>query len=238
MGGLTNDNTNIPFKLKVETAAKWFSEANHLVILTGSGISTESGILDFQTMQDVGKDNFDYLKLVRDITKVPPNAAHIALVQLQEMGYLKFLISQNIDNLHRKSGIQDDIIAEIHGNLELDRCKACGKKYSKLDFNRPPKCECGGKITLSVIKFNEELPKLELDLSKQHVNAADVFCVIGTSLKVSPASQFPGWAKQHGAKVIFINKDKTGLDYQADLLFHNSAGKVLTAILSHLEKKA
>ena len=87
-----------------------------------------------------------------------------------------------------------------------------------------------------MIKFNEELPKLELELSKQHVKAADVLCVIGTSLSVSPVNQFPGWAKQQGAKLIFINKDKTGHDYQADLLFHDSAGKILTAILSKLKK--
>jgi len=236
MCGFRIQKENLSFELKVEMAAEWISNSKHLVVLTGSGISTESGILDFKTMQDVGKDNFDYLKLVKDMTKVPPNAAHIALVQLQEKGYLKFLISQNIDNLHRKSGIRDDIIAEIHGNLELEICKNCGKKYSKYDFDRPPKCECGGRIRPSVIKFNEELPKLELELSKQHLKSADVLCVIGTSLSVTPASQFPGWAKQQGAKLIFINKDKTVYDYQADLLFHNSAGKVLTAILLNLKK--
>jgi NAD-dependent SIR2 family protein deacetylase len=236
MFGFKNQKENLSFESKVEMAAEWISNAKHLVVLTGSGISTESGLLDFQTMQDVGKDNFDYIKLVKDLTKVPPNAAHVALVQLQEKGYLKFLISQNIDNLHRKSGIRDDIIAEIHGNLELEICKNCGKKYSKYDFDRPPKCKCGGRIRPSVIKFNEELPKLELELSKQHLKAADVLCVIGTSLSVTPASQFPGWAKQQGAKLIFINKDKTVYDYQADLLFHNSAGKVLTAILSNLKK--
>ncbi len=165
---------------------------------------------------------------------VKPNRGHTALVRLQNLDLLKFLVSQNLDNLHLTSGIRDDLIAEIRGNLTLARCEECGKKYQKT-WDRPSKCECGGKIKSFVIKYGDELPKQELDLSFHHSKLADVFIVIGSSLTTQPAGNLPRIAKSNGAKIIIINRGKIELDHIADLRFNEDSGEVLTALVDKIE---
>jgi len=155
------------------------------------------------------------------------------LVKLQELGILKFLISQNIDNLHRTSGIRDDLIAELHGNVTLARCQDCGKKYAKT-WDRPNKCSCGGAIKSFIIKFNDEMPKHELDIAFEHTKQADVYLVVGSSLITQPAGSLPHIAKRNGAKLIFINRGETTLDRLADLRFNESATEVLTEIVKKI----
>jgi NAD-dependent deacetylase len=175
-----------------------------------------------------------YDSLTINWNKVKPNKGHMVLVKLQELNLLKFLISQNIDNLHLSSGIKEDLIAEIHGNLTLARCQGCGKKYAKT-WDRPNKCTCGGLIKSFVIKFGDEMPPQELNLSLDHTKQADVFIVIGSSLVTQPAGNLPIIAKDNGAKLIFINRGETKLDRLANLKFNESAGDVLIAFLNQIE---
>jgi len=169
------------------------------------------------------------------VKTVQPNDGHTALVRLQDLNLLKFLISQNLDNLHLQSGIHESMIAEIHGNLSQARCQECGKKYKKT-WDRPTTCLCGGKIKSFVIKFGDDLPKQELELSSTHSNQADVFLVIGSSLTTQPAGSLPIIAKRNGAKLIIINRGKTQLDYLADLRFNEDSGEVLNAVVKKIEQ--
>jgi len=164
---------------------------------------------------------------------VKPNNSHTALVKLQEKKLLKFIISQNIDNLHLTSGIREDLIAELHGNVTLARCQDCGKKYAKT-WDRPNKCSCGGAIKSFIIKFGDKLPKEELKLSYKHSKMADVFLVIGSSLITQPAGNLPRIAKENGAKLIIINRGNTRLDNIVDLRFKESTSKVLAAIVDEI----
>ncbi len=158
------------------------------------------------------------------------------MVKLQDLGMLKFLISQNIDNLHRTSGIQDDLIAELHGNVTLARCQDCGKKYAKT-WDRPNKCSCGGPIKSFIIKFNDEMPKQELAHAFEHSKQADVYLVVGSSLITQPAGSLPRIAKRNGAKLIFINRGETTLDRLADLRFNENSNDVLTAIVEEIKNE-
>jgi len=157
------------------------------------------------------------------------------LVRLQNLNLLKFLISQNLDNLHLKSGIHESMIAEIHGNLSQARCQECGKKYKKT-WDRPSTCSCGGKVKSFVIKYGDNLPKQELEMSVTHTKQADVFLVIGSSLTTQPAGRLPIIAKNNGAKLIIINRGKTELEHLADLRFNEDSGEVLKAIVKEIEQ--
>ncbi len=219
---------------KILIAAEWISASNHLVVFTGAGISTESGLPDYRGIwsQEIDSETL-YNALSVDWKSVKPNKGHEALVKLQELGLLKFLISQNIDNLHITSGIHEDLIAELHGNVTLARCQDCGKKYAKT-WDRPNKCSCGGIIKSFVIKFGDELPKEELNLAFEHSKEADVFLIIGSSLITQPAGNLPRIAKRNGAKLIFINRGETTLDRLADLRFNESASEVLGQIINKI----
>ncbi|HEC41040.1 MAG TPA: hypothetical protein ENI29_22530 [bacterium] len=134
------------------------------------------------------------------------------------------------------SGIHDELIAELHGNITLARCQQCGKKYAKT-WDRPSKCFCGGSIKSSIIKFDEELPKEELNKSFNHTKLADVFLMVGSSLLTQPAGRIPRIAKKNGARLIFVNRGETALDRLADLRFNENASKVLNEIIKKIVKK-
>ena len=204
--------------------------------LTGAGISTESGLPDYRGIweSNINKDIL-YNSLSVNWEKIKPNNAHLALVKLQELNFLKFLISQNIDNLHLTSGIHNEIIAELHGNLTLARCQQCGKKYAK-KWDRPNKCLCGGSIKSFIIKFGDKLPKEELKASLNQTKLADVFLMVGSSLITQPAGSLPKIAKTNNAKLIFVNRGETALDQLADLRFNESASIVLSEIVDSINK--
>ena len=161
-----------------------------------------------------------------------PNQGHLALVKLQALNILKFLISQNIDNLHLKSGIREELLAELHGNMTLDRCPKCGNKTKKA-WDRPAQCPCGGLYEASIVKFGDKMPKEEFDKAWDHAKLADVFMAIGSSLITKPAGNLPVIAKRNGAKFILINHSRTNLDGMADLKFSENVGEVLTAIVNY-----
>ncbi|MFX1340823.1 MAG: NAD-dependent deacetylase, partial [Promethearchaeota archaeon] len=222
---------------KIKLAAEWIAESKKLVVFTGAGISTHSGLPDFRgpdgmwTRRDAGlpppeSPPWDQVK---------PNIAHYAIVDLLKIGKLDYLISQNIDGLHAKSGIPFEIMAELHGNMYYMKCLDCNKKllfeeagWDKNKWGRgyrtervkdgQPKCpNCSGRLINSIVNFGDPLPEDELYESMRRSEASDVFFVIGSSLVVTPAANMPGFAKQSGSKLIILNRGETPYDRVADL---------------------
>jgi len=242
---------------KIETAAKWIAKSKHLVVFTGAGISTESGLPDFRGPDGVWTRRDKGLPPPR--TKVPwhmvePNMAHKALVELQNIGIMKYLISQNVDNLHLKSGIKPRLLSELHGNTTLMVCLKCGKKDTFEHFGwdksiwgqgyrtnpvvpGQPKCnKCGGRIISSIVNFGDPLPENDMNLGFFHSEKADVFFVIGSSLVVTPAANMPKVALMKGAKLIILNKGETPYDEAAHLRIWDKAGEVLPEIVKQVKK--
>jgi len=211
-------------------------EAKYLVVFTGAGISTESGIPDFRgpdgvwTRRDKGlapKERPAY-------TNVEPNAGHMAIVELQELGKLGFLISQNVDNLHLKSGIKPDLLAELHGNGSKLRCKRCQSQVDKssgLDT-----CSCGGELVSSVVNFGQSLPQKDMEDSYRHSETCDLFVVVGSSLVVHPAADMPRVAIQSGAQLVIINQGETPYDRVANLRFDEGIGEALPPAVARLKE--
>lgn len=244
------------YKEKISLAARWIANSKHFVIFTGAGISTESGIPDYRGPDGVWTRRDKGLpppKAKKPWHLIEPNTGHLVLVELQKMGILKYLVSQNVDNLHLQSGIKSEILAELHGNHSLMRCLSCDTQFPKKklwDENiwgngyrtqpvraNQPKCpNCYGRIISSVVNFEDPMPKKELEASFSHAEQSDVCLVIGSSLMVEPAASVPKIAKKFGSKLIILNQMATGLDHLADLRFHESAGETLEAILKEIKK--
>jgi NAD-dependent SIR2 family protein deacetylase len=222
---------------RVESLAQWMYESQHLVVFTGAGISTESGLPDFRgpdglwTRRDKGLPPRP-VEVPWD--SVEPNAGHLAIMELQNLNKLKFLISQNVDNLHLKSGIQPDMLAELHGNIAKLRCRRCGKTFDRSEGRT--RCPCGGMLGKSVVDFGESLPERDLMLSYEHARKSDLFVVVGSSLVVTPAADMPREALLSGAKLVIINQGETPFDGMANLRFHESIGEVLPRAVRRVKK--
>ena len=157
----------------------------------------------------------------------------MAIVELQKLGKLSFLISQNVDNLHLKSGIHSHLLAELHGNVTKLRCTRCQTQVDKssgLDT-----CSCGGKLVSSVVNFGQPLPQKDLADAYWHSQHCDLFVVVGSSLVVYPAADMPRVALEAGARLIIINKGETPFDRVAQLRFEEQIGEVLPLAVSQLK---
>lgn len=222
---------------RIQTFARWLYESKYLVVFTGAGISTASGLPDFRgpdglwTRQDKGLPPRPTAVSWDD---VKPNAGHFAIRELQRLGKLKFLISQNVDNLHLKSGIKSEHLAELHGNIAKLRCKNCGNLVSRSEAFKS--CRCGGELAKSVVDFGESLPEKDLRLSFEHSRKSDLFVVVGSSLVVTPAADMPWEALHSGAKLVIINQGETPFDHRASLRFYESIGDVLPVSVKRLKK--
>lgn len=222
---------------RIETLARWMYESRHLVMFTGAGISTESGLPDFRgpdglwTRRDKG---LPPRPMGVPWDSVEPNAGHLAIVELQKLDKLKFLISQNVDNLHLKSGIPPDLLAELHGNITRLRCSRCEETFSREEGRT--RCRCGGTLVKSVVDFGESLPQKDLMLSYGQTSKSDLFVVVGSSLVVTPAADMPREALQSGAKLVIINQGETPFDGVANLRFHERIGDVLPRAVRRLKR--
>jgi len=220
---------------RIKTSAQWMFEAKYLVVFTGAGISTESGLPDFRgpdgiwTRRDKGLPP----KPMPSWDSVQPNQGHLAIVELQKLGKLKFLISQNVDNLHLKSGINPELLAELHGNITKLRCESC-EATTDTSLKKCP--HCGGKLVSSVVNFGQPLPRKDLELSHYHSKKSDLFIVAGSSLVVTPAAHMPMTALRAGAKLVIINKGETPFDSVCHLRFSEKTGDVLPQAVSELKK--
>ena len=169
----------------------------------------------------------------RPFTSVEPNAGHRAIGELQNLGKLKFLISQNVDNLHLRSGIRPELLAELHGNVAKLKCQRCQTQVEKpLGIDT---CKCGGKLVSSVVNFGDSLPQKDLEDSFRHSSYSDLFIVVGSSLVVSPANDMPRVALRSGARLVIINQGETPMDRSCHLRFDEKIGEVLPPAVSKLK---
>jgi NAD-dependent SIR2 family protein deacetylase len=240
----------------VETLARWLKESSHLAVFTGAGISTDSGIPDFRGPEGVWTRRDAGLPPPRWRVapgQVRPNASHLALVELQQMSKLRFLITQNTDNLHRLSGIRPELLAELHGNGQLMRCLSCDGLHTRQEIGwdagrwgpgyrtqKPvagqPVCPaCGGRLISSVVNFGDPLPEKELRLAAEHASRCDLMLVLGSSLVVNPAASLVGLAIRRGARVTLVNRGETPYDEAVSLRLWEGIGEVLVPAVELLK---
>ncbi len=228
---------NDDLEKRIQVLARWLYESRYPVIFTGAGISTESGLPDFRgpdgvwTRRDKGMSP---KPMTKPWDSVEPNKGHKAIVVLQKLGRLKFLISQNVDNLHLKSGIEVELLAELHGNMTKLRCTRCGKTVARSSGQMV--CRCGGELQSSVVDFGQSLPEKDLSLSFEHSRKSDLFIVAGSSLVVTPAANMPEEALRAGAKLVIINRGETPFDLHAHLRFNEGIGVVLPKAVKRLKR--
>jgi len=224
-------------KARIDTLARWMHEAESLVVFTGAGISTESGLPDFRgpdglwTRRDKGLPPPEKT----DWSAAEPNTNHYAIAELQNMGKLDFLISQNVDNLHLMSGIQPELLAELHGNIFKLRCTICETKWDNFpDMLSCP--NCSGDLLPSVANFGDAMPEKEVKEAEQHSRECDLFLVVGSSLVVYPAADMPRLALRAGARLVIINQGETPYDSAGHLLFGEPIGEVLPQAVDRLRQ--
>jgi len=225
---------------RINALARLMAEAKYLVVFTGAGISTDSGIPDYRgpdglwTRQEEGLEP----PPKTDWATVQPNRAHLAIVELQNMGKLRFLITQNVDNLHLKSGIKPELMAEFHGNIMKLRCTFCGNQidsFPDLMDVQCPICE-KGKLVSSVVNFGDPIPRQVYEDSVYYSRLADCFVVAGSSLVVHPAASMPEIAHGAGAKLVIINAGETPYDKICHLRFWEGTGEVLPLAVARLKE--
>jgi len=224
------------------------------VVLTGAGISAESGIPTFRSKDGLWekydpmvyasvevfrRDPSKYWQIrgdfIRNYDTYRPNAAHRALVELEQMGIVRRVITQNIDGLHRKAGSRR--VVEIHGSLREIICQQCGKTYlaPNIPEGNPPHCGCGGVLKPNTVLFGEQLPPEALEAAIRESSTCRVMLVIGTSAVVYPAAHLPAVAKQHGAKIVEINIERAFPD--ADHVVLEKAGTAMARILDAIKSR-
>ena len=232
-------------------------QARHVCVLTGAGISAESGIPTFREAQTGLWEKYDPLDLATPeafaadpelvwrwydwrrglIAGAAPNAAHSALAAIEDQASVT-VITQNVDGLHQMAGNSD--VIEFHGNMAWQRCMACDTHYktSRVEITEiPPRCDCGGILRPNAVLFGEMIPQEALWRSRQVATDCDVMLVIGTSAVVQPAALMPVVAKESGAKVIEINPERTPLTGDiSDYLIKGTAGDVMNRIMANLER--
>jgi NAD-dependent protein deacetylase/lipoamidase len=251
------------FDPQTSVAIDLFRYSENIVVFTGAGISTDSGIPDFRSPGGIWErfnpekyGNYNvflsepkyYWELEREymkaIGKAKPNISHKALVRLEKMGKLKAIITQNIDNLHQMAGSTVPII-EIHGNASQAHCLECKTEIKRKIINKKlkkstgvPTCpKCGGKIKTDVILINEPIAEDLFYQAIEYAEGCDLFIVIGSSLEIYPANQLPIFARKGGAKIIFINKQQTYMDKYCTLrLLGNVSAYLPTLVASAIKK--
>lgn len=233
-----------------EQLQQWIQESDNIVFFGGAGVSTESGIPDFRSVDGLYHQKYDYppetmlshsffvahpeefYQFHRDKLVCPdakPNAAHRKLAELERAGRLKAVVTQNIDGLHQAAGSVN--VLELHGSTHRCYCMKCGKSYPESVINEStgvPRCECGGIIRPDVVLYEESLDQETMEAALLAISRAEVLIVGGTSLVVYPAAGLIHYYQGH--KLVLINRDETPYDRKADLVIHDSIGKVLGAI--------
>jgi len=238
-----------------QTLAQLIDGAQRLVFFTGAGISTESGIPDFRSPGGIWSKQQpiqfqDFMadpelrreswrrKFSSDVmAAAEPNRGHRAIAQLIATGRASCVITQNVDNLHQLSGVNEDNVIELHGNATYASCLQCGqhyalaplkKQYENSGFVAP--CEhCGGIIKTATISFGQSMPEQQMQRAQQAIVDCDLFIAIGSSLVVYPAAAFPLEAKRQGAQLVIINREATDCDRYADLVINDEIGPLLSA---------
>jgi len=245
----------------IQSATELVQSANSIVAFTGAGISTPSGIPDFRSddsslweksdpmevasiygFRKNPQAFFDWVRpLAQTTLEAQPNPAHLALVQLEKLGKLDSIVTQNIDMLHTRAG--SNRVYELHGHMREVTCIHCFAKYEAhaiihdvIKTGNVPTCPtCRGILKPDVILFGEQLPYKQVQLAKDAVRKCDLMIIIGSSLEVYPASDLPILAHQNNARIIIINLQPTHLDKIADIVIRDDVAITLPAIMEQLE---
>lgn len=228
---------------------QWIAESDNIVFFGGAGVSTESGIPDFRSVDGLYNQEYKYppetiishsfyvrnpeefYRFYKSRMLFPdakPNPAHLALAKLERMGKLRAVITQNIDGLHQAAGSRE--VMELHGSVHRNYCTRCGKFYDLayvMQSEGVPKCSCGGRIKPDVVLYEEGLDQHTINKSVQYIRHADMLIIGGTSLTVYPAAGLIDYYS--GQKLVLINKSVTPMDSRADLVISGPIGKVLGA---------
>ncbi len=235
----------------IEKLKSIINESEYIVFFGGAGVSTESGVPDFRSVDGLYNQKYKYppeeilshsffmrktdefYKFYKDkmlFKGVEPNATHKALAKLEENGKLKAIVTQNIDGLHQAAGSRN--VYELHGSVHRNYCMKCRKFY---DFDYVynsegiPKCECGGTVKPDVVLYEEGLDDMVISESVRHIANADTLIIGGTSLTVYPAAGLIRYF--NGKNLVLINRDSTNMDYKANLVIHDSIGKVMSEVV-------
>ncbi|MBW1682411.1 MAG: NAD-dependent deacylase [Deltaproteobacteria bacterium] len=228
------------------------------IALTGAGVSVESGIPDFRsagglwekfdpaeyaTIEAFRADPEKVWRMLREMDAVvrgaKPNPAHTGMGELERMGYLHCIITQNVDNLHQEGGARN--VIEYHGNAATLSCLSCNEKYraDEKRGNETPRCRCGAILKPDVVFFGEAIPYDAMNRSFQLASAAKALMVVGTSAVVSPANTIPSIAKRNGAVIIEINMERTHLtDSITDIFLQGSAGQIIARLVEAVKERA
>jgi len=250
---------------QTEEVAQLILSSKRVVVFSGAGLSTESGIPDFRSPggvwdrynpEDFYFQNFvaseasreKYWKMATEMyepmKKAQPNLAHLAIAELEKLDKLDCVITQNIDGLHAKAGNSEEKILELHGTAMHVTCLDCGKRYDRDEIQerlrkevKVPYCDdCKGPLKPATISFGQSMPEKETQEAYHRSSISDLFIVIGSSLVVQPAASMPLVAKRNGAKLVIINRDPTPYDDMADIVIHTQAGPTMANILEELKK--
>jgi NAD-dependent deacetylase len=235
---------------------RMIAESRRMVVFTGAGISTESGVPDFRSpggvwsrmkpiyFQDfVASEERRREAWTRAFTGkagwvgAKPNIGHDAVARLIAQGKASAVITQNVDNLHQDSGVPDDQVIELHGNASYATCLECGLRHELADLKvafvergEIPACRaCGGLVKTATISFGQAMPEGPMERAKAATLDCDLFLVLGSSLVVFPAASFPLIAKRNGARLAIVNREPTEQDGDADLVLHDEIGPVMAA---------
>ena len=247
----------------IEKIAELIVHSNRIVVFVGAGLSTESGIPDFRSPGGVW-DRYDpqdfyfqkflesestrekywqmATEMYQSMKDAKPNSAHLAIAELEQMGKLDCLITQNIDGLHFKAGNSPDKVLELHGTAMYVTCLSCQKRYNRdaiqiriAHGDKAPLCDgCKGFLKPATISFGQSMPVAETQSAYEHSAACDLFIVIGSSLVVQPAARMPVVAKQNDARLVIINRDETPCDQLADCIVHAQAGPTMAAVIEQV----
>jgi NAD-dependent deacetylase len=250
---------------QMEQVARWIVTSKRVVVFTGAGLSTESGIPDFRSPGGIwdryNPEDFYFQKFLESeasrekywqmatemyepMKRAQPNPAHIAISEMEKLGRLDCVITQNIDGLHLKAGNSEKKVIELHGTAMSVSCLSCKKRYDRDDLQKRlqrglkvPYCDdCGGPLKPATISFGQAMPERETEEAYHRSSLSDLFIVIGSSLVVHPAASMPLVAKRSGAKLVIINRDPTPCDDMADIVIHGQAGPTMAAILDKVKK--
>ncbi len=244
----------------IERTVELVVEAGSVVVFTGAGVSTESGIPDFRgpgglwTRYD--PDDFSYESFMRShdgrrrywtvgrelyaaVRSAQPNAAHRAIAALDRLGLLDCVITQNIDDLHQRAGTPPEKVIELHGNATRVRCLGCGAPSTREEAQERiergesvPDCRvCGGILKPHTVLFGEPMPARETRLAEERARTARCFIVVGSSLVVYPAAYMPLYAKEAGARLGIINLTPTHLDHLADVVVPGKAAEAMARVV-------
>jgi NAD-dependent deacetylase len=240
----------------VRAGAEMVRASSRVLVFTGAGLSTESGIADFRSpggiwsKYDPSEFYFDrfvsdkkarekywamsteYYDVIRDAR---PNAAHLAVKDLEDAGKLLAVVTQNIDGLHHKAGNAPDKIIEVHGTVFTVSCLRCGKRYERDEIHervkggeKAPQCDgCSGILKTDTISFGQAMPQDKMAMAYQHARSCDLCFALGSSLVVYPAASIPEVAAENGARLIIVNREPTPMDAMAALVINDGLSKVL-----------